>query len=190
MSRVPGTRGGPVARFAAWYARRGYGKVPEPVRVTAHHPGVLRGYLAFEWEIERAHRVDERLKNLAETKAAALAGCEYCLDIASAICRKSGLTSEQLADLPRYRESEHFGELERLVLDLATAMTQTPVGASDELFEELGRHFSDAQLVELTAGIAWENYRARFNWTMGMEPQGFCRGACALPERPAAPASG
>ena len=38
-------------------------------------------------------------------------------------------------------------------------------------------------LVELTAAIAWENYRARFNWAFGIEPQGFYREACAVPER-------
>jgi AhpD family alkylhydroperoxidase len=190
MSRVPGTRGGIVARLAARYTKRAYGKVPDPLLVTAHHPRLLRGYLAFEWELGRAKRVDERLKNLAEIKVAALAGCEYCLDIGSAIGRKSGVTPEQLADLPRYRESEHFRDEERLVLDLATAMTTTPVAATDELFDALRSSFSDAQLVELTTAIAWENYRARFNRAMDVAPQGFARGACAVPERPPAVGAG
>ena len=190
MSRLAPTRGGPIARFGAWYSRRLYGKVPEPLLIAAHHPGLLRGCSYFEWEIGRAARVDERLKNLAETKAAALAGCEWCLDIGSAISRKSGVTAEQLADLPRYRESGHFDERERLVLDLATGMSETPVRVDDELFARLRDHFDEAQIVELTAAIAWENYRARFNWTFDVEPQGFTRGACAVPERPAAAASG
>jgi len=54
----------------------------------------------------------------------------------------------------------------------------------DELFTALRRHFSDAQLVELTAAIAWENYRARFDHAFGIEAQGFSEGAyCPLPER-------
>ncbi len=40
------------------------------------------------------------------------------------------------------------------------------------------------QLVELTAAIAWENYRARFDHAFGIEAQGFSAGAyCPLPER-------
>jgi AhpD family alkylhydroperoxidase len=175
--------------MSAWYSKRMFGQVPEPVPVTAHHPGLLRGYLGFEWELGRAKQVDERLKNLAEIKAAALAGCEYCLDIGSAIARKSGVTKEQLADLPRYSESDHFDEDERLVLDYATAMTQTPLAVDDDLFERLHNRFDEAQVVELTAAIAWENYRARFNWALDIEPQGFSRGACAVPERSAVTAA-
>jgi len=47
----------------------------------------------------------------------------------------------------------------------------------------LREHFSEAQLVELTATIALENFRARFNHAFGMGAQGFSEGSyCALPE--------
>jgi AhpD family alkylhydroperoxidase len=167
--------------------KRDYGKVMEPLEITAHHPGILRGYGAFEWETERAKTVPTKLKDLGATKAAVMIGCEFCIDIASALSTKAGVTAEQLADLPRYRESDRFDELEKLVLDYAVAMTKTPTDVSDELFEQLRRHFDERQLVELTAAIAIENYRARFNWALGIGSQGFVAegGACALPERPA-----
>jgi AhpD family alkylhydroperoxidase len=187
MTRVaPPRRMGPFARIVAWIGRRDFGKLPEPVLVTAHHPGLLRGYGIFEWETKRAHSVDERLKVLAETKAAALVGCEWCLDIGSAIGARAGITAEQLADLPRYRESDRFDETEKLVLDYATAITSTPSDVPEGLFEALRERFDERQMVELTSAIAIENYRARFNWAFGIEPQGFSPGACALPERPAA----
>jgi AhpD family alkylhydroperoxidase len=183
MSRVgKPRRPGPFARVAYWMSRRDYGAVPEPVEITAHHPGILRGYAAFEWETGRARSVDAKLKNLAETKAAALVGCEWCLDIGSAIGAKEGVTPEQLADLPRYHESDHFDATEKLVLDYAVAMTQTPSDVQDELFAALRERFDERQLVELTSAIAIENYRARFNWAFGVAPQGFAKGACALPE--------
>jgi AhpD family alkylhydroperoxidase len=189
MSRVKPVKGGPIARFSAWYARRVYGEVPSPIYAAAHSAPILRGNVAYEWELGRARRVDKRLKSLAELKAAALAGCEYCLDIGSSVARRSGVTPEQLADLPRYRDSDRFDDDERLVLDYATAMTGTPLNVDDELFDRLRRRFDEEQLVELTAAIAWENYRARFNWALDLEPQGYSRGACALPERTAAASS-
>ena len=76
-----------------------------------------------------------------------------------------------------------FSELELLVLDYAEGMTSTPVAVSDELVERLRAHLDDEQLVELTAVIALENYRARFNWALGIAGQGFAEGgACAVPE--------
>ena len=94
------------------------------------------------------------------------------------------MTEAQLHDLAVYRESPTFSPLEKLVLGYATAMTRTPVEVPDALFAALRAEFNEAQLVELTATIAWGNYRARFDHAFGIEAQGFSAGAyCPLPER-------
>jgi alkylhydroperoxidase family enzyme len=65
-------------------------------------------------------------------------------------------------------------------------MTQTPVEVNDALFARLRENFTDAQLVELTATVAWENYRARFDHALGVEAEGFTKGSyCAMPVRAA-----
>lgn len=70
-------------------------------------------------------------------------------------------------------------------VDYATGMSRNPVDVSDELFARLREHLDEAQLVELTNIIALENYRARFNWALGVEEQGFSKGAfCIPPEVP------
>jgi len=95
------------------------------------------------------------------------------------------VTEAQLHDLAVYKQSPAFSPLEKLVVEYAGEMTKTPVEVSDELFDALRQHFSPAQLVELTAAVAWENYRARFDHALGIEAQGFSAGAfCVLPERP------
>lgn len=99
--------------------------------------------------------------------------------------RTHGVTEEQLRDLSDYRESEAFSALEKAALDYAVGMTQTPVDVSDEVADELLKHFDEAQVVELTAAIAWENWRARFNHALDIEAHGFTDGAfCPIPERP------
>ena len=99
--------------------------------------------------------------------------------------RELGVTEEQLRDLSRYRESPVFSEEERLVIQLAEEMAGIPVEPPSELLEALRLRFDEAQLVELAAAIAWENYRARFNRVFGVHPVGFCKEGtfCALPER-------
>jgi len=70
------------------------------------------------------------------------------------------------------------------VLDYAVALTHTPADASDELVATLRKDLTDEQLVELTAAIAWENFRARFNRGFDVGAQGFSEGAfCPVPER-------
>jgi 4-carboxymuconolactone decarboxylase len=103
--------------------------------------------------------------------------------------RDRGITDQQLAELSSFRTSDAFDDVEKLVLDYAESMTKTPVEVSDEMFASLRARFDDAQLVELTAEIAWENWRARFDHALDIGSQGFSEGAaCALPER--APTAG
>lgn len=100
--------------------------------------------------------------------------------------RKVGISDEQLQHLADYRESDAFSPLEKLVIAYAEHISRTPVSVPDELFSELSRHFNAAQMIELTAAIAWENFLSRFNRAFGVEAQGFSEGAyCPLPERTA-----
>lgn len=104
--------------------------------------------------------------------------------------RASGITTGQIANLAHYQTDFNFSALERLVLEYADGMTRTPVEVSDALFAKLRERFTEAELVELTSAIAWENYRARFDHAFGVEAENFAEGAvCALPVRATVPTS-
>lgn len=106
------------------------------------------------------------------------------MDFGSAVGRAQGLlTEEDIHHLTRWRESDRFTEDERLVLELAEAMTRTPADVPDDLFERLRARFSPDQLVELAMICATENLVARFNRVFAIEAQGFSEGdACTLPD--------
>ena len=98
--------------------------------------------------------------------------------------RASGISAEQIANLDNYAKDFNFSDLERLVLQYADAMTQTPVDVTDAMFVRLRERFTEAELVELTSAIALENYRARFYHAFGIEGENFSEGSvCALPVR-------
>jgi len=80
MSRIqglPAKRAGILAKLLYYFSRRRFGRVPEPVRVMAHHATLLGGYAGFEVALERAHRVPTRLKDLVDLRAATLIGCPF-----------------------------------------------------------------------------------------------------------------
>lgn len=56
-----------------------------------------------------------------------------------------------------------FNQTERLVIELADAMADTPSNISDDLYARLREKFSEEQLLQLGAQVAFENYRARLN---------------------------
>jgi AhpD family alkylhydroperoxidase len=185
MPRIDGRQAeGASERVQTVYAgiERVYGRMLEPVSVTAHSETILDGYLAFERGMRKAGALDRKLKELANLKTATLIGCPFCIDIGSAESQEAGVTAEQVAALHEHETSDAFSETERLVLDYAVAMSRTPLAVEDALFARLRAGFSDEQLVELTATVAWENYRSRFNHAMGIKAHGFAEhGVCALP---------
>ena len=75
-----------------------------------------------------------------------------------------------------------FSELDKLAPDYAAGMTRTPARVPGELFDRLGQHLGDGQIVELMHHIALENMRARFNLALGVGSADFSNGmVCAVP---------
>jgi alkylhydroperoxidase family enzyme len=92
------------------------------------------------------------------------------MDIGSAVGRqKDVVTDEELREVANWEHSKILGERERTAIEYAEEMSKTPVRVSDELFQRLKKHFSDEQIVELSASIAYENYRARFNHALDIK---------------------
>ena len=80
MARIAGVsdnQAGLLARFAFWMARRKVGKVPDPMRVSAHHRAISMASGGYEFWLDRARLVDARLKTLAGIKAAMMVGCPF-----------------------------------------------------------------------------------------------------------------
>ena len=81
---------------------------------------------------------------------------------------------ERLAAVATWRGSLLFTEAERVALEYAERVTITGQSVDDALFARLKQYYSEAQIVELTAAIALENFRSKFNPALGIEAQGFC----------------
>jgi alkylhydroperoxidase family enzyme len=87
---------------------------------------------------------------------------------------QAGATEAKIADVATAASSELFSESERAALEFAEAMTFSDRRVSDQLFTRVRSHFSEAQVVELAAAVALENFRSKFNVALGIEAQGFC----------------
>ena len=177
-------------RLAARFSRRRYGTVLDPVAAVGHNTQVGLAYGLFELQVERWRTLDQGLKDLAVMAAAATIGCSWCMDFGYwESIMKHDVQAEKIRAVPRWRDSDVFTELERLVLEYAEAMTGTPPSVTDEMVERLRDRLSEAQLVELTAIVAVENLRSRINAALGLTAQGF-RDQCEIPAAGGAAAVG
>ncbi|OBA74463.1 4-carboxymuconolactone decarboxylase [Mycobacterium sp. 1554424.7] len=195
MSRLQGVTdrdAGLGAKIAFFFTKRKLSKMTgletagmlEPLRLYAHIPRLLNAYGRLEQAESKLDILSPRHRALAELKAATTVRCEYCIDLGSQIARQWGITDEELLAMADYRNASCFSELDKLIMDYATALSRTPVEVTDDLFEALRAHFDTPQLVALTHVINLGNMRARFNIALGIGSSGFSGNrVCALPEK-------
>jgi alkylhydroperoxidase family enzyme len=79
---------------------------------------------------------------------------------------RSGIKNEKLAAVWEYRTSPLFTEAERVALEFAIAAASQPNGVTDELFARMKQHWSEGEIVEITALVAYFGFMNRFNDTM------------------------
>jgi alkylhydroperoxidase family enzyme len=82
-----------------------------------------------------------------------------------------GVAEEKIDQLASYATSPLYDEAERAALEYADAMTVTGRDVSDELFARLRRFYTDDEIVELTAVVAWENSSSKFNRALRVPSQ-------------------
>jgi alkylhydroperoxidase family enzyme len=87
---------------------------------------------------------------------------------------QAGASYAKVSAVEKAATSELFDESERAALAYAEAMTITGQRVDDVLFARVRASFDEAQIVELTAAVALENFRSKFNTALGIAAQGFC----------------
>ena len=102
--------------------------------------------------------LDPKLLGLVKIRASQINGCTYCLHMHSAEAFKHGETPARLLLLDGWHESALFSARERAALAWTESLTRiAETHAPDDVYEELQRHFSEAEIVALSIAIAMIN---------------------------------
>ncbi|MEP6631887.1 MAG: carboxymuconolactone decarboxylase family protein [Lapillicoccus sp.] len=181
-ARIPLRDSGSLVTAMNWYTRRAYGAVMEPALAMAHNRKVLMTTMRNEMRVQKWDAADDTLKDLASLAAAGTVDCSWCMDFGYWVSHGKGLDPAKLEAVASWRTSDALSEVERRVVEYAEAMSTTPLTVTDAMVAALRELLSDAAIVEITAVVALENQRARFNTALGMASQGF-KAQCDL--RPA-----
>jgi alkylhydroperoxidase family enzyme len=88
---------------------------------------------------------------------------------------QAGLTAAQISDLEHYASSAQFSAREKLALTYAECITRSDQDVDEALFARMQQEFSTPEeMVELTATVAFENFRSKFNHALLIESNGLC----------------
>jgi len=137
------------------------GKIANIWKLMSHSPLMLETFSMFYKTLMKG-MLDGKLRELAYIKAAVVNDCAYCAEAHKGVARKIGITEDQLQAINSYESSSLFSPVEKLVLKYAEELTKT-AKSSEGTVQELKKHLSEEQLVELNLTVGTANLTNRFN---------------------------
>lgn len=158
-----------------WHQRKKYGEVLKPALVWAKSPKLFITVASLYGVLDRKKSpLSPILRSLVTVLVSQINSCRFCVDLNSATLIKRTQSEAKCDELPNWRESKLFTEQERAALNYAERMTFSDQGVDNACFTQLRQFFSEDDIVELTALIAFQNMSSKFNSALDIEPQGFC----------------
>ncbi|HEY7616910.1 MAG TPA: carboxymuconolactone decarboxylase family protein [Terriglobales bacterium] len=140
------------------------------IDVSQVSPDALKVVLGLESYLRRCG-VEEKLLHLIKLRASQINGCAYCIDMHWKDLRAIGEGEQRLYGLDAWRESPYYSDRERAALAWTEAVTLITEGhVSDEVYEEVRKHFSGKELADLTLAVGTINLWNRLNIALRMEP--------------------
>src|ERR1700744_6153164 len=129
-------------------------------------PDTLKALMALETQVQSSG-LEQSLIELVKTRASQINGCAFCINMHTQDARKHGETEQRLYLLDAWREAPVYSDRERAALAWTEAVTLiTKTHAPDDVYDEVRKHFSDAETVNLTMLIvtinAWNRLAISF----------------------------
>jgi AhpD family alkylhydroperoxidase len=120
-------------------------------------PDTVKALMALETQVQ-ASGLEQSLIELVKTRASQINGCAFCINMHTLDARKHGETEQRLYLLDAWREAPVYSERERAALAWTEAVTLiAKTHAPDDVYDEVRKHFSEAETVNLTMLIATIN---------------------------------
>lgn len=158
----------PALREHVQFFKGPLGVVPNSVRTMARRPDIARAFTDLNIAVmDCAGDVTPEFKRLIGFATSMVTGCRYCQAHTVLGSERFGTTEERLNSIFDYARSPHFTSAEKAALDFAFAAAEIPNGVTDEHAENLRRHWSDEDIVEIMGVIALFGFLNRWNDSMG-----------------------
>ena len=154
-------------RFEHYRQTRGF--VPNSIRTMARRPAIAAAFMELNRAVLYEGTVAEELKMLVSLIASQAAGCRYCQAHMANLSSIYQASDAKIRSVWEFETSTLFTPAERAALRLALKAARVPNEASAEDFDELRRHFEEAEIVEIVASIALFGYLNRWNDTLATD---------------------
>ncbi len=124
-------------------------------RYFAHCPEQALGLMGFGGALKRGRSLPERLVELVRLRVAFFNQCRSCMAIRYSDAVADGVTEGLVCSLERPQEAENLSAAEKAAIRYGEMMATDHLAIDDAVYEDLRRHFSEAQIVELGMTVAF-----------------------------------
>lgn len=156
---------------------RTLGFVPNSLFTMARRPEILEAFSDLITQIWNTGTLPTGLKPLIAIVSSVAAGCRYCQAHEAVDARERGIDDDKIAEIWNFERSDRYSEAERSALRFARDASLVPNEVTPAHFEDLRRHWSDGEIVEMLSVIGLFGFLNRWNDTMATElepePMGF-----------------
>ena len=140
------------------------GYIPFSYKVLAHRPNILKALMDLSKAVIRDEgAVDRGFRFLIAYISSRTRGCQYCQAHNIKSADRWGISEDRLNEVWTYETSSLFSKAERAALSFAQAAATVPNHVDDGLFDELREHWTDEQIVEITAVVSLFGWMNCFN---------------------------
>ncbi len=142
------------------------GKVPKWMRVMANCDDTLLGFFSLFKSLMDNAPTDQKLKWKIAYIVSEINKCDFCVDVSKLKLKEFGLEEKEMKDIEKT-----CNEAECIAIDYAKEVTKHAYKIDQNLIKNLKKHFSDEQIVEITAVVGLFNFINRFNDALGILPE-------------------
>ena len=164
-------------RIGIWITKKVTGREMLPAKILAWYPKAAVGSAALEALVaHHDNNLDERILKIVRIQASFAAACPFCIDMNSFQYEEARVTKDELMVLQGRKAVEEvstFSDRERLAIQYAKLISQTPLQFPRQFITELKRSFNEREIVILASTAAQVNYWARLIQALGIPPAGF-----------------
>jgi uncharacterized peroxidase-related enzyme len=147
-----------------------FGRMPNFFAIMAHRPSALKHFLPFYAAVMADGTLEAKHKELAYLKISRLNGSEYETRAHAAAAKRAGLSDDQIREVDYFHRSHAFDDKEKAILLYVERMTRGASCIRERTLQEMRKHLSEDQIVELTLVACIANLTNRFNDALQVEP--------------------
>ncbi len=145
--------------------KKGLGVVPNLFRVTAQSPAALEGMVNLHAAIGKG--LNAKVREAIALATAEVDGCDYCLSAHTYLGKRAGLSD---SDLVQAREGRSSDPKVAAATKLARLLLEKRGHVGDEALAEVRRAgFSDGEVIDIVANVAWSVFTNYVNVVAGTE---------------------